>query len=98
AASWSDLDSIAELQFLAPGADSSYAERVWLNRTVMRNEIAFDVEAFKKTSDPGYRIPPKAQIALGFDGSRGTVDPRRSPDHSGLVATELATGFQQTLG
>lgn len=98
AAKWSDIDSIAELQFLAPGADLYYAERVWLNRTVPRSEIAFDVEAFKKASDAKRTIPEKVQIALGFDGSRGTVSTTRTADHTGLIATELATGFQQVLG
>lgn len=98
AASWSDIDGIAELQFLAPGADPEYGERVWLNRTIKRNEIAFDIEAFKKASDRLRTIPDKALVALGFDGSRGSVDPRRVPDHTGLVATEIATGFQQTIG
>lgn len=98
AAKWSDIDGIAELQFLGPGADPDYGERVWLNRTLKRTEIAFDVEAFKKAAQPTRRIPSGALVALGFDGSRGSVDPRRSPDHSGLVATEIATGFQQCLG
>lgn len=98
AAKWSDIDGIAELQFLAPGADPDYGERVWLNRTLKRSEIAFDVEAFKKTADPTRRIPAGALITLGFDGSRGSVDPRRSPDHTGLIATDIASGFQQCLG
>jgi hypothetical protein len=45
-----------------------------------------------------YRIAKDALVALGFDGSRGSVDPHRSPDHTGLVATEISTGFQQKLG
>ena len=104
AAVWSDPDGIAELQFLAPGADPDYGERVWLNRVKRRTEVAFDVEAFRRASakwlaeHPGYRIPKKALIALGFDGSRGSVDPKRSPDHTGLVATEIETGFQQKFG
>jgi len=98
AAAWSDIDSIAELQFLAPGADVNYGERVWLNRTTPRSVIAFDVEAFKRSAKPSYRIPDGALVALGFDGSRGSVDPRRFADHTGLVATEIATGFQQVLG
>jgi hypothetical protein len=45
-----------------------------------------------------YRIPKGALVVLGFDGSRGSVDPHRSPDHTGLVATEILTGFQQQFG
>lgn len=104
AAKWSDIEGIAELQFLAPTADADYAERVWLNRTLKRSEIAFDIEAFKLAAEkwlrehPGYRIPDGVLVALGFDGSRGSADPRRAPDHTGLIATEIATGFQQKLG
>lgn len=97
AAKWSDLDSIAELQFLGAGADPAYGERVWLNRTIKRSEIAFDVEQFKKGTRR-QTIPDGAMVALGFDGSRGTVNPMTSPDHTGLIATEIATGFQQVLG
>lgn len=97
---WSDPEGIAALQFLAPGADPDYAERVWLGRGVKRNEIAFDAEAWKskRNSRPDYRIPKGAQIVLGFDGSRGSVDPNRAPDHTGLIATEIATGFQEKFG
>ena len=98
ASKWSDVDGIMDLQFLAPGADPNYGERVWLNRTVRRNEVAFDVEAFKRSAKPAYRIPDGALVALGFDGSRGTTAPTRHPDHTGLVATEISTGFQQVLG
>ena len=98
AAKWSDIDSIAELQFLSADADPAYAERVWLNRTFQHFEIAFDVEAFKKVSEPGRTIPSKSLVALGFDGSRGSVDPKRHPDHTALVATDIETGFQELLG
>jgi hypothetical protein len=104
AAKWSDIDGIMELQFLGAGADPEYGERVWLNRTIQRTEIAFDVEAFKKAATPSYRIARRegsrkgALVALGFDGSRGSVDPRRIPDHTGLIATEISTGFQTVLG
>lgn len=97
-AKWSDIEGIASLQFLSPGADPEYAERVWLNRGIKRTEIAFDVEAWKKHAKPDYRIPDDAAITLGFDGSRGSVDPNRSPDHTGLIGTEIATGFQAKLG
>lgn len=99
AAKWSDIDGIMSLQFLAPDADPDYAERVWLNRTLKRSEIAFDVEAWKRhATNDGYRIPEKALVTLGLDGSRGTADVRKPADHTGLVATEVATGFQQKLG
>jgi len=98
ASKWSPADNIASMQFLAPGADPEYAERVWLNRTLRRTAIAFDVEVWKHNARPTYRIPDKALVTLGFDGSRGTSDPRRPADHTGLIATELVTGHQQVLG
>jgi hypothetical protein len=97
AAKWSDVDGIMALQFQAPGADQAYGERVWLNRTVKRAVSAFDMESWKRNARPARRIPAGAQITLGFDGSRGSVDPKRSPDHTGLIATEIETGFQQKL-
>jgi hypothetical protein len=97
-AQWSDVDDIMARQFLAADADPEYAERVWLNRALKRAEIAFDVEAFKRSAKPAYRIAEGAQVALGFDGSRGSADPRRIPDHTGLIATEIETGFQHKLG
>lgn len=101
---WSDIDDIMNRQFLDPGAKPTYSERVWLNRTRQLEEQAFDIDAWKANGGPtlacppGYRIPKGAQVILSFDGSRGTVDPHRSPDHTGLVATEIATGYQQELG
>jgi hypothetical protein len=97
-AAWSDIDDIAERQFLSDDADPDYGERVWLNRTLPRSAIAFDVEALKKAADPKRSIPDGALVTLGFDGSRGSVDVRRHPDHTGLVVTEVATGFQEVLG
>lgn len=98
AAKWSDVDNIMAVQFLAADADVNYAERVWLNRTHRRTKLAFDAESWKRDARPKRQIPIRAPIVLGFDGSRGSDDPTRSPDHSGLVATEIATGFQQVLG
>lgn len=93
-----DPEDIASLQFLSPGADPEYAERVWLNRTIQRTEIAFDVEAWKRHAHPDRKIATNAMVTLGLDGSRGTSDPRRPADHTGLVATEVATGLQVKLG
>ena len=96
---WSDPDGIAAVQFFAPGADPEYAERTWLNRGLKRSEIAFDVEAWKRhATNDGYRIADGALVTLGLDGSRGTADARKPADHTGLVATEVSTGFQQMLG
>lgn len=104
AAKWSDIDGIAELQFLSATADPNYGERVWLNRTRRTRQLAFDVTAWKTLADagrrvhPNGRIPKGAKVVLSFDGSRGTSDPGRPGDHTGLVATEIESGFQAVLG
>ena len=98
-AAWSDIDSIVHMQFMDAGADPEYGERVWLNRTVKRSQQAFDAQAFKELARPEYRIPKGALVVLSFDGSRGVAEGSRyTPDHSGLMATEVSTGFQQVLG
>ncbi len=88
-AEWSDIESIVE-QFRDPSADATYLRRVWLNQTVRASERAFDVERWEEIARAGYEIPAGAVITLGFDGSK-------SEDSTGLVATEVATGFQTLL-
>jgi hypothetical protein len=90
AAAWSDVEGILS-QFQDPEADLAYLERVWLNRPVKSAERAFNVEDFKACHRPDYKIPDGAKVTLGFDGSK-------SEDSTGLVATEIVTGFQQTVG
>jgi len=103
-AAWSDPEGIASLQFTAPGADPDYAERVWLNRLIPRTQVAFDAEAWKASGakwakdHPGYRILPGTAIVVSFDGSRGSDDPSYPPDHTGLIITEIATGYQDVAG
>jgi phage terminase large subunit-like protein len=90
AAEWSDIDGIVALAE-DPQTDRAYWERVWLNRLVQSASQAFDVERWDELSDPEHVIPDGALVALGFDGSR-------TRDATALVATEVATGFQHTLG
>jgi len=98
-AAWSDPDRIVE-EFIGPESDPEYAERVWLDRLVRRTEMAFDTERWKRLAglpldtglrDLRYQIPKGALVAGCFDGSR-------RDDHTGLVLTEVATGFQQKFG
>lgn len=98
ASRWSDVEGIAQVQFLAPGADQAYGERVWLNRLIKRTELAFDAEAWKRNARPDYRIPDGAAVVLSLDGSRGSPDLDYIPDHTWLVATEILTGHQEKLG
>lgn len=86
AAAWCDIDSIVE-QWRDPTSDKAYLERVWLNRLVRGSDRAFDVEQWRKLSDPDYRPEPGRLITLGFDGARWH-------DSTALVATEISTGFQ----
>lgn len=89
AASWSDIDGIAE-QWQDPTSDKAYLERVWLNRLVRSSDRAFDIEQWKQLATD-YRPTPGALVALGFDGARWR-------DSTALVATEIQTGFQWLVG
>jgi len=89
-ADWSDIEGIC-LQWQDPSSDKTYLERVWLNRLVRSSERAFDVEKWDSLADVDYVIPVGALITLGFDGSRWH-------DSTGIVATEVSTGFQAVLG
>lgn len=87
---WTDVDRIMQ-RFRDEDGDLAYAERVWLNRPVQATAKAFDVSLWKALIRPGYTVPDGAAIALGFDGSR-------YQDSTGLVATDLETGYQWVLG
>lgn len=89
-ASWSDIDGIC-LQWQDPTADRTYLERVWLNRLVRSSERAFDVLKWDNLADPDYEIPAGALVTLGFDGARWH-------DSTGVVVTEISTGFQSVIG
>ena len=89
-AGWSDIGGIC-VQWQDPTADRAYLERVWLNRLVRSSERAFDIQKFDELSDPDYQIPAGALVTLGFDGARWH-------DSTGLVATEVSTGFQSVVG
>jgi phage terminase large subunit-like protein len=90
AAAWSDIDGIVGL-WRDPTTDPGYFERVWLNRPVQQASQAFDAEAFAALAQPDTVIAADRQVTLGFDGSRFN-------DHTGLVATDIASGHQIVLG
>jgi phage terminase large subunit-like protein len=89
AAAWSDIDGILDL-WRDPTTDRSYFERVWLNRMVRSSDRAFDAARWRELVRPDYQIPRRALVTLGFDGAR-------YHDSTALVATEVATGFQQLV-
>lgn len=83
------FDDIAS-QWDRPKADKAYLERVWLNRWVVANTQAFDMNKINPLVT-GEQIPKGAFITLGFDGAR-------SRDTTALVATDVETGLQECLG
>lgn len=88
---WINLDRIeAECQELLP-RDPNQAARFFGNLIVAGQDRAFDLEQFKSAARPDERIEPGRLITLGFDGAR-------RHDATGLVATDVETGFQQVLG
>ena len=90
AASWSNIDAIVD-QWQDPKADRSYLERVWLNRPSRGSSRAFDSDIWDRCIASGHRVPDEARITLGFDGSRKN-------DATALIATEIETGYQWSLG
>jgi len=63
-----------------------------------RTAVAFDMESWRTNTRQGQRIPDGSLVTLGFDGSRGSQDPKSVPDHTGLVATDVRTGHQVPIG
>lgn len=89
-AEWSDIEGIVE-QWDDPTADRSYLERVWLNRPTKAADQAFNADRWRELADAEHVVPDGALITLGFDGSR-------YHDATGIIATEIATGFQWPIG
>lgn len=88
-AEWSDIGGIIE-QWQDPTADTSFLERVWLNRPVQAASRAFDVQRWKELG--GERDVEKgALVTIGFDGARFR-------DSTALVGCEVATGHLFLLG
>lgn len=89
AAEWRDIDGIVEL-WRDPTTDRRYWERVWANRPTQSSRKAFAIETFKELAEPG-AVLDGALITIGFDGAMFR-------DATGLVATEVETGYQWTVG
>jgi len=90
AASWRDFRTIVAM-FKSPKADRAYLCRTYLNWTMRGAGRAFDVDLIQSKLVDARPPDPGSIITLGFDGSR-----RR--DATGIVATELATGWQWMAG
>ena len=91
ASDWSGDIPALVTHYFEPKTDQSFFSRVWFNRWGRGGQSAFDVARFKKLGKTGKTITPGRLVTLGFDGAR-----RR--DASGLVATDVLSGFQQVLG
>lgn len=89
AAVWRDTEAIIDL-WRDPTADRNYWERVWCNRLVRAARKAFDVLKWKSLAMAS-PVKPGDRIALGFDGSV-------FHDSTGLVATDIVTGYQWVVG
>lgn len=87
-----DLDAIeAEAVDLA-ARDLPQARRYFGNELVEGAGKAFDLERWKAAAVKArHVVPERALVVIGFDGSK-------RHDHTALVATEVASGFQWALG
>lgn len=91
AISWRDIDGIVEL-WRDPTTERRYWERVWCNRPVQSSHKAFDVEAFRDLAvNEEVEVEEGRLITLGFDGAQ-------FHDATGLVATDVETGYQWVPG
>jgi phage terminase large subunit-like protein len=95
AAGWSDVDGICS-QFDDPNLDHATLCRLWLNQIKHPSDKAFSLDLWKERAraslDLGpYRPPNGAAITMGFDGAR-------YHDATGIVGTEIETGFQWKVG
>lgn len=91
AARWSgDIPAIVD-RFYDPKADPEYLARVWLGQWVPGGGRAFNLGQWDARTDVDRTIPDGALVTLGFDGAR-----RR--DSTGIIATDIASGYQEVLG
>ena len=89
-AEWRDIDAIVD-KLKDPKVDRQFWARVWANQLVRGGTQAFDVTIWKALANPGYKPEPGALITIGFDGAK-------TFDSTGIVCTEVETGFQWKAG
>jgi len=87
---WSDIESIMAL-WDDPRTDRTYWERVWCNRPGSAGAAAFDSAIWPTLARADHVVADGELIVLGFSGGRWS-------NASALIATEVATGHQFTLG
>jgi hypothetical protein len=87
---WLDIDRLmAEVR--DPRTEETMARRFYLNQLAASSDRAFDWERFATLTRPGYQVERGALITLGFDGAQRS-------DHTVLIGTEVATGYQWVVG
>lgn len=86
---WSDIDGICS-QFSDPNLDHTDLCRLWLNQIRKGSARAFDPAVWASCAKDR-TVKPGALIVLGFDGSR-------EQDATGIVATEVESGYQWLAG
>lgn len=89
AAGWSDIDAICD-QFSDPNLDHTDLCRLWLNQIRKGSERAFDVARWRELAKPRV-LEAGRLITIGFDGARYN-------DATGIVATDVETGYQVLAG
>lgn len=90
AAAWRDIDSIVRL-WDDPMQDVAYLERVYCNRLVKGATQAFNAIRWKELAKPKQVVDFGRLITVGFDGAQFR-------DSTGIVCTDVITGFQWVAG
>lgn len=87
---WIDVDRLVE-EIRDPRTSPAIARRFYLNQIVAEEDRPFDRKRFEQLVRPGYNVTRGALITLGFDGSVNR-------DHTVLIGTEVASGYQWVVG
>ncbi len=91
-----DLDAVLSEARREP--DPSDAYRYWLNVARDSSDTWLDEDVWRAGTRPGVRPAAGERIALGFDGSAGTDDPRRWADSTALGGCRLSDGLLFEVG
>lgn len=87
---WLDIDRLTA-EVVNVRYSESMRRRYYFNQLAASEDLAFNGEKWDENARLDYRPAYGALISLGFDGSQ-------TRDHTALIATEIATGFQWVAG
>lgn len=87
---WIDVDRLIN-EIWDPRTTPQEARRFYLNQIIAAEDAWISPHEWDLVARPGYVVQPKAEICLGFDGSK-------SGDHTALVGCEVETSHLFTLG